>query len=76
MYPYDYIDSFERFSETSLPPKEALYSRSNDSEISDEDYEHDKLIWNEFDMNTMGDYHDLYLRTDVLLLADVFAEFI
>jgi hypothetical protein len=75
IYPYDYIESLSKFDETKLPKKEDFYSKLNDSQISLEDYEHAKKIWNEFEMNTIGDYHDLYLKSDVLLLADVFEEF-
>ena len=75
VYPYDHMTSIERFKETKLPPKEAFYSKLNDSHISDEDYEHANRVWKEFRMKTMGDYHDLYLKSDVLLLADVFQEF-
>ena len=75
VYPYDYMDSLDRLSETKLPPKEAFYSRLNKSHISDEDYEHAQKVWREFDCKTMRDYHDLYLKSDVLLLADVFENF-
>ena len=73
--PYEYMDSFERFNETSLPPKEAFYSTLTDSHISDEDYEHAKKVWEAYECETLGDYHDLYLATDTLLLADVFENF-
>jgi len=75
VYPYDYMDSFERLSETQLPPKESFYSRLNDSHISDEDYAHARKVWKAFGCQTMRDYHDLYLKTDVMLLADVFETF-
>ena len=74
VYPYDFMDSFEKF-EKPLPAKEMFYSKLNDEDISDEDYQHAQNIWKTFNMKTMGDYHDLYLKTDVLLLADVFEEF-
>ena len=74
-YPYDYMDSIERLDETKLPPKDAFYSKLNDSGISDEEYEHAKNVWNEFNCKTMRDYHDLYNKSDVLLLADVFEKF-
>ena len=75
VYPYDYMDSFEKLSETSLPPIECWYSRLNDSNISESDFTHAKKVWDTFQMKTMRDYHDLYLKTDVLLLADVFERF-
>ena len=75
VYPYDYMSSFERLGETCLPPIECFYSKLNDKGISTEDYAHARLVWDIFEMKTMRDYHDLYLKTDVLLLADVFEEF-
>ena len=75
VYPYDYVDSLNRLDETQLPPKEAFYSRLNKSLISDEDYEHAQKVWSEFDCEMMRDYHDLYLKSDVLLLAGAFENF-
>ena len=76
-FPYDYMDSFDRFQETQLPPKENFYSSLTDESISssDPEYQHAQEVWATFDCQTIGDYHDLYLRTDVLLLADVFENF-
>ena len=75
VYPYEYMDSFEKFNETSLPPKEVFYSKLTDSHISDDDYEHAKKVWKAYECEKLGDYHDLYLATDTLLLADVFENF-
>ena len=79
VYPYEYMDSWEKFEETELPPKEAFYSKLNMKGISDKDYEHAQKVWRsmyrEGPKRTLGDYHDLYLMTDVLLLADVFETF-
>ena len=75
VYPYEYIDSIDRLSETELPPKSAFYSKLNDSDISDEDYEHAQTVWTEFGFKTLREYHDLYNVSDVLLLADVFENF-
>ena len=75
VYPYDYVDSLKRLCETQLPPKETFYSKLNDERISDEDYEHAQKLWEAFDCKTLKDYHDLYLESDVLLLADVFETF-
>ena len=74
VYPYDFMDSFDKFNE-KLPTKEEFYSILNDEQISDKDYDHAKNIWNTFELKNMGEYHDLYLRSDVLLLADVFENF-
>ena len=81
------MNSFKRFSEEKLPDKKCFYSSVKDGttddngekldgHISDEDYLTCKKIWNEFNMKNMGDYHDHYLKKDVLLLADVFEKFI
>ena len=75
VYPYEHMDDFSRFDETCLPPKEAFYSSLSDEGITDSDYEHAQQVWRIFNCTTLGDYHDLYLKTDVLLLADVFENF-
>ena len=72
VYPYEYMDSLERFKENKLPPKESFYSRLTDEDISDEDYQHAQKVWEAFDMEHLQDYHNLYNETDVILLADVF----
>ena len=75
IYPYDYMDSFDKFEDTVLPTKDQFYSLLNDEHISDEDYNHAQKVWKMFSMKNMGDYHDLYLQSDILLLADVFENF-
>ena len=75
VYPYDYMDCFERLFETTLPPIESFYSELNKSGISEDNYTHAQNVWETFEMETLQDYHDLYLKTDVLLLADVFENF-
>ena len=69
------MDSWERFSETRLSDKEKFYSKLNDEHITDEEYAHAQRVWEAFGCKTLGDCHDLYVRTDVALLADVFENF-
>ena len=75
VYPYDYMDSEDRFAETQLPPKEEFYSKIKNEHISDADYLHPQKVFEVFHLNDLGEYHDLYLKTDVLLLCDVFEQF-
>ena len=72
VYPYEYMDSWERFNETSLPPKKAFDSELNSEDIRDKDYLHAQKVWEEFGIWNWGEYHDLYVQTDTLLLADVY----
>jgi len=74
VFPYDWFDSLENLSERNLSSKEAFFSKLIDSEISDEDYEHAQKVWKQFEMKNFREYHGLYLKTDVLLLADIFAD--
>ena len=74
VYPYEYMDSWERFNETSLPPKKDFYSELILQDISDKDYLHAQKSFNE-KCTDMGDYHDLYVQNDTLLFADVFEKF-
>ena len=85
-YPYEYMNSFERFNKKKLPARKYLYSSSKDGKISDgkisdghisvKYYLNCEKIWNKFEMKNMGDYRDHYLKKDVLLMADVFEKFI
>ena len=75
VFPYEYMTDFSKLSATSLPPKDAFYSQLNKTGISDEDYAHAQKVWRAFNCETMTDYHDLYLKTDVLLLTDIMTEF-
>ena len=72
VYPYEYMDSWEKFNETVLPPKTNFYSNLNLEDISDEDYKHAKKVWDVFDINNLGEYHDLYVQCDTSLLSDMF----
>ena len=75
VYPYECTDSWEKFDETTLPPKEAFYSNLNLEDISDEDYAHAQKVWDVFETKNIGEYHDLYVQSDTLLLADVYENF-
>ena len=71
IYPYEYVDRWDKFDETSLPSIESFYSSLNMSGISDSDYEHGLSVWREFKIKNIGEYHNLYLRTDVVLLSTI-----
>ena len=75
VYPYEFVTDRTKMAETCLPPKEKFYSHLSESHISDADYEHAKKVWAFFKMETFHEFHDRYLLTDVLLLADVFQNF-
>ena len=75
VYPYEYIHSFKNFSRNKLPDRCKFFSSLRDVCVSEKDYLKANNIWNVLKMNIMGDYHDFYLKTDVLLLADVFEKF-
>ena len=75
VYPYEYMDNWERFNETSLPSKESFYSNLNMEDIDDIDYKHGNNVLNKLKLNNLGYYHDLYVQSDTLLLADVFEDF-
>ena len=75
VYPYEWLDSIDKLDETELPPIEAFFSILSGSGITKEEYEHAQRVWKTFGMKTMRDYHNLYNRSDVLLLCDVFENF-
>ena len=72
VYPYEYMDSLSKLEETELPPIYRFYSHLTEEGISGHDYEHAQNVWEELKKKSMRGYHDLYLESDVLLLADVF----
>ena len=74
-YPYEYMNTEEKFNDTKLPPREAFYSKLSGRGITEKDYKHAWNVWNSFKMKTFKEYHELYNVTDVLLLADVFENF-
>ena len=67
VYPYEYMDSWEKFNEASLPPKKDFYSELTLENISDKDYKHAQKVFNEY-CTDFVDYHDLYVQTDTPLL--------
>ena len=76
VYLYEYMDSSENFFDEKLPDRYEFFSSLKGECVIEKDYLHVINVWNTFKINTMGDYHNLYLKTDVLLLADVFEKFI
>ncbi|CAB3982832.1 Hypothetical predicted protein [Paramuricea clavata] len=75
VFPYEFMTGYDKLQYDKLPSKKEFYSRLNNTDISNEDYEHAQKVWKTFDCKTMRDYHDLYLKTDVLLLTDVMCRF-
>ena len=75
IYPYSYMDSFERFKETRLPSIENFYNDLSKTDISEEDYTFAEELWETFKLKNLGELHDLYMETDTLLLADVFESY-
>ena len=75
IYRYEYMDDWEKFNETTSPEKEQFYSNLNMEDIPDEDYMHGKRVSKNFEIKYLGEDHDLYLKSDILLLADVFENF-
>lgn len=73
--PHEYLDLKVKFVENQLLQKEQFYANLNDSHISDEEYAHAQRIWSSFNCQILGEYVDLYLKTDVLYLADIFEIF-
>lgn len=75
VYPYDYMNSFDRFDEEQLPSKTYFVSQLQEQHITDKDYARANFIWKHFNIKNIDEYHDLYLMTDVYLLTDVFENF-
>ena len=75
VYPYEFMDGFEKFEKRQLPKKTSFFSRLNQEKVSDENYQRAQRVWEEFEIKNMGEFHDLYLLSDVLLLADVMESF-
>lgn len=75
VYPYSWVDSTVKFHQTSLPDQNDFYNDIGECECTDEQYKQAQLVWDEFDCKTFEDYSNLYLETDVYLLADVYEKF-
>ena len=75
IYPYEFMDNWERFDETSLPDKESFYNSLSMENIEDIDYRHGNNVFKKFKLKNLGEYHDLHVKSDTLLLADVFENF-
>ena len=75
VYPYEYMDSWERFNETCLPSKEYFYSGLNLEKITDDNYKHAQKVWRTFNMCNTKEYHNIYVQSDTVLLAKIFENF-
>ena len=75
IYPYEYMDDWKKFNETSLPEKEDFYIHLNMERITDADYAHAKRVCKDFEIKSLGEYPDLFVQSNTLLLADVFENF-
>ena len=74
-YPHEYIDGWDKFNEKIIPSKDSFYSNLTLENISETDYAHANNVFKKFNINNLGEYHDLYVRSDMLLLADIFENF-
>ena len=72
VYPCEYMDNWKRFDEILLPLKKHFYSNLDMEDIANADYKHAKNVWKNFKIKNLGEYHDLYVPSYTLLLADVF----
>ena len=70
-YPYEYMCSFDRFQKPQLLTKDTPYSSLTEEDISDIDYIHAQRVFNHSDMTDLGDYQNVYLLTNLLILADM-----
>ena len=75
VYPYEYMDVWQKFNEISLSEREDFYSHLNMEDITNADYAHAKRVCKDFEINNLGEHHDLYVQSDTLLVADVFENF-
>ncbi|KYM95307.1 hypothetical protein ALC62_14047 [Cyphomyrmex costatus] len=75
VFPYEYVDCVEKLNDTRLPPREPFHNSLTGDTVSESDYAHAANVWKRFSVQTLDEYSDLYLKTDVLLLTDVFENF-
>ena len=75
VYPYEYMDDWDRLNEEKLPNKSDFYSSLNMEDISEINYRHALKVFNKFNIKILGEYHDLYVQSDTILLANVFESF-
>ncbi|XP_048479424.1 uncharacterized protein LOC119694216 [Plutella xylostella] len=75
IYPYDYMDSWEKYDELELPPQERFFNSLTMSHLADSEYQHAQQVWKSFNIQSLGDYTELYLKCDVMLLCDIFERF-
>ena len=75
VYRFEYVDDWRKFNETSLPGKKDFYRHLSIEDITNANYAHEKRVWKGFKINNVGDYHDLYVKRDKLLVADIFENF-
>ena len=76
MYPYEYMNNWDKFNETNLPSIKDYYNKLQLENITKEDYNHAIKVWDTFKIKNLGEYHDLYVQLDTAQLADVFENFI
>ena len=76
IYPYEYFNSSKKFKETNLPNIDKFFSSLKDCGISEKKYQRARDVWKVFQIKNLGEYHDLYLKTDVLSLCDVLEKFV
>ena len=72
VYPYEYMDSWERFNETSIAPKKAFYSELNLEDITDEDYGHGQKVWDVFEIKNQGENYDFYVLSDAIFFLQIY----